>query len=59
MTERESRAFFLGAAVAAALFIGGSMLRDAMLRDALSLDIWHSQPVSKAPYFQGAGTERK
>jgi hypothetical protein len=54
MTERESRAFFLGAAVAAALFIGGSIVRDA-----LSLDKWHSGTISKASYFQEAGKERK
>jgi hypothetical protein len=30
MTDQESRSFFLGAALAATLLIGGSMLRDAM-----------------------------
>jgi hypothetical protein len=54
MTERESRAFFLGAAVAAVLFIGGSMIRDA-----LSLNAWHSKTISKASYLHETGKERK
>ncbi len=54
MTEQESRSFFLGAAVAAALFIGGSMIREA-----LSADVWHSRIVSVASHFQEVDKEQK